>query len=333
MKIAVFGAGAVGGHIAARLANSGTPVSVVARGPHLKAIRENGLILQADDETIVSRVNATDKAAELGPQDFTIVSLKGPALAGALGSIAPLVGPDTRVLFAMNGLPWWFGDGMPVIDTPGMRATLDPSGTLRTLVPMDRLIWVSVSSGGTIAEPGVIRNMTPAFNALTLGYPDGRREPGIERIAALFSKAGYRTTITDDIRNAVWFKLLVNASLSMVATVTERNVSQTVSDPETRALVIACMHEILAIGRAIGIEGEADPVAMTEPAKHGTHRSSFLQDFAAGRPVELATTILAARDIARATGVAAPHLTSVAALVAARSADRVRTAKGFREKE
>jgi 2-dehydropantoate 2-reductase len=325
MNVAVFGAGAVGGHMAARLHRSGVPASVIARGAHLAAIRSKGLTLQAQGQTFTYQVLATDDPSSLGPQDVLIVSVKSTGLAAAIAGIKPLIGPRTRVMFAMNGLPWWFFDNKSDDQTARLKAGLDPDGLLRAIVPPERLIWGVVSSGGLIVEPGVIRSSS-ASNGLTIGYPDGRSDEAIVLLADMLGTAGYKMAISQDIRREIWFKLLLNAGQAMVATLAERDLLQTVSDPETREIVIACIREIMAIGAAIGIDVAADPVEMTNPARAMAHRPSFLQDLMAHRPLELPTTILAARDIGRAYGVSAPHLATVAALVAARSDDTVQRA-------
>lgn len=321
MKITVFGAGAIGGHLAARLTLCGTPVAVVARGAHLAAIQSHGITLKADDQTFNCTVVATDDPETLGVQDLVIVTVKRAGLRKALVSIGPLLGTDTRVLVAMNGLPWWFGDSLAPSHSALVKRLLDPDGTLAALLPAGRTIWGMIVAGGEILAPGVIVNSTPTINSLDIGYPDGRTDGAITLAAEVLNRAGFRTSVTDNIRSKIWFKLLLNAGQAMVATATERTALQTVSDPETRAIVVAVMYEILAIGHAIGVHVEADPLAITEPARSASHRSSFLQDLKAGRPLELSTTILAVRDIARAVGIPAPHLTTVAAIVAARSAD------------
>jgi 2-dehydropantoate 2-reductase len=324
MKITVFGAGAVGGHIAARLVMSGVEVNVVARGVHLNAIREYGLILRIENELVHCKVNATNRPAELGPQDLVIVSVKGTALPAAVDSIRSLVDMQTRVLFVMNGLPCWFADGLAITPTAALRKLLDPEGNIRDLVPVDRTIWGVVSSGGIIVEPGVIRNTTPNNNVLRLGYPDDREDAFIGGVTAMLVKAGYKANVSADIRVDIWLKLLINAGPVMVSAVTERDNLQTASDPKTRMVSIACMREIAEVGRKIGIDVEADFDAMTDPARAAPHRSSFLQDLEAGRPLELPSTILAVLELARNMRVPAPHLTTVAALIAARSADRAK---------
>lgn len=324
VRIAVFGAGAVGGQIAARLAASGAPVSLVARGAHLAAIRAAGLALVTEDGTIRAAVEASDRAADLGAQDLAIVSLKGTQLPQAVESIQPLVASHTRVLFAMNGLPWWFADGLPGPISAALRPYLDPLGNIGSIVPAERCIWGVVTAGAAIIAPGVIRSTTPGANSIVLGYPDDRMDEPLRQAVDLLARAGYRASVAPSIRHVIWSKLLTNAAQAMVATATNRSHVEVTSDPETRGVIIAVMREILAIGAAIGVELTADPVELTAPTRFGHHISSFLQDLRAGRPLELATTVLAVREISRASAIAAPHLTTLAAIVAAQSADAAR---------
>lgn len=320
-RIAIFGAGAVGGQIAARLANSGTSVSLIARGAHLAAIRAEGLALVTEDETIRTAVTASDQASELGVQDLAIIALKGTQLPQAVESIRPLIGSHTRVLFAMNGLPWWFTDELPAPIRAALQTCLDPLSNIGSLVPAERSIWGVVTAGAAIVGPGTIRSTTPGANSIVLGYPDDRTDEPLRQAVELLARAGYRASVAPVIRRAIWSKLLTNAAQAMVATATNRNHVEVTSDPETRGVIIAVMKEILAIGSAIGVDLAVDPVELTAPARFGHHVSSFLQDLRAGRPLELASTILAVRELGRATAVATPHLTTLAAIVAAQSAD------------
>lgn len=319
MKIAIFGAGAVGGHLAARLAASGTPVSVIARGLHLAAIREHGLTLIAGEDRVTVHPQASDHAADLGPQDIVIISVKGPSLQAAVEAAAPLIAAETRVLLVMNGLPWWFLDGLPVEPTPGLIRLLDPAGRMDAVIPRERAAAGVITSGGRIVAPGVIENTTPKSNILTLGFADGRANSLVAEFASLAVKAGYKSALTTDIRVAIWTKLFINAAAAMVAALVHRSTSETASDPELAALIQTCIEEIVAIGRAIGVSANVDPAAMIATMRGHHHRPSVLQDLEAGRPLELDATLLAVRDIARLKGVPAPHLTAIAALIAARN--------------
>ena len=328
-RIAIFGAGAVGGQIAARLATSGTPVSLIARGAHLAAIRAEGLALVTGGETIRAAVTASDQASDLGIQDLVIVALKGTQLPQAVEGIRPLVASHTRVLFAMNGLPWWFTDGLPAPIGAALRLYLDPLGNIGAIVPSERSIWGVVTAGAAIVGPGTIRSTTPGANSIVLGYPDDRTDEPLRQAVEVLARAGYRASVAPAIRRAIWSKLLTNAAQAMVATATNRDHVEVTTDPETRAVIIAVMHEILAVGTAVGVDLAADPVELSAPGRFGHHVSSFLQDLRAGRPLELASTILAVRELARATAIAVPHLTTLAAIVAAQSADAARARLRF----
>jgi 2-dehydropantoate 2-reductase len=320
MKFAVFGAGAVGGHIALRLAQSGQDTVLVARGRQLEAIRQRGLTLRTPEGSVTCPIHATDNPRTLGVQDVVVVAVKGTSLGAAVADIRPLIGGRTRILYAMNGVPWWFGEGGDPVLAAGLRRFLDPDGTISSLVPLDRLLWSMVLLGGAVVEPGVIVSSAPGPGSLAIGYPDGRVDAELEAICGALKQAGIDASIETEIRRKIWFKLLMNAGQATVATLCERSAVDTVSDPELRAIVVACMNEILQVGRAIGIGIDADPLAITEPSRHSAHRSSLLQDLQAGRPLELRPTIQAVRYIARFKGVATPHLDTVAALIAARSA-------------
>jgi 2-dehydropantoate 2-reductase len=318
MKITVFGAGSVGGHMAGRLVLSGQDVNVVARGAHLEAIQDNGLIVNIEAQSNRCAVTATDDGATLGPQDLVIVAVKGNTLATAVPEIRKLVGPQTHVLFLMNGLPAWFLQGS-ASETPALRTLLDPQDNIASIAAPGRIIWGVINSGGTIEQPGVIRSTTPKNNAVKLGQPDGAPGEFIQQVAALLSKAGYTTEVSTNIRRDIWQKLAVNVSLALTAAVLEWDNRATVADPETRGVVIGCLQEMAAIGKAIGIEIATNFDATMDPARIAPHRSSFLQDLLAKRPLELPTTILAVREIARAAQVQAPHVTTIAALIDGRA--------------
>lgn len=293
-------------------------------------MQDRGLRLQIEDKIHTVDVRAVENPADLGAQDLLIVSVKGPSLPEAISSMAPLVNGQTRVAFVMNGLPWWFADGLPVNMTPELRRSLDPAGKFGSLAPLERTIWGVITSGGAVGAPGLIRSITPNVNMVIFGYPDNREDDFIRDVSALFKGAGYDASISKNIRKSIWQKLLLNVSQAMVATVTNHNHLQVTTDPETRALTMAIMQEVLAIGEVIGLPLDANPLSMTDPKRYGTHVSSFLQDLRAGRPLELDSTILAVRNIARAKGISAPSLTAVAAIVSALSADHAAEYRAMR---
>lgn len=327
MKICVFGAGGVGGTLAVRLALAGADVSVVVRGANLEAIAANGLLIQlADGGELHARPKASNDPHELGVQDVVVFSVKHAALVGAIRSAAPMIGKDTLLIFTMNGLPWWFADSMNFESTPELRKLLDPSGELGGLIPLDRWVACAISSGNRIVRPGVVVNTTPTGNAMTMGYATPRQDPRLEAFAVHARAGGYRVTLTDRIRDEMWRKLLVNAGLGPVSTMTQRTHKETCMDPATRAVAIASINNILAVGKAIGIELEMDAREMTEPTTMPAHTTSFLQDLLANRPLEISNGLLAVRELSRIKGLSTPHLDVMAALMAARSDDAAKAA-------
>lgn len=320
-KVAVLGAGGVGAHLAARLHLAGANVTLIARGRTLEAVQDRGLTLLAGEETHRVDVAVTDDPRALAHQDLWIVSVKERDLRIALERVAPCLSPASRVLFVMNGLPWWFHRTVNQVGQQALQSVLNVDPALEQLVSCDQVLWGVIVAGGVVIEPGVVRNTTPGRNALEIGAPSGLLDDELHLIVSMVEQAGFRASASAEIHKRIWAKLLLNAGQAMVATACERTPLKTVSDPETRGLVVATMEEILEVGRAIGIRIDADPIAMTEPSRSASHQSSFLQDLHAGRPLELNTTILAVRDVARVLNVPVPSLSAVAAIVAARSND------------
>jgi len=319
-RVCVFGAGAIGAQIAVRLSQAGVPVCVVARGAHLAAIRARGLTLRAHGrDEVRAQLAASDDPRTLGRQDFVVFAVKKRDLHAALEAAAPMLAAGTRAIFAMNGLPWWFLRGLGVTPTPELIACLGEAGAARS-VPLERWISCVVTLGGRVVAPGVVLGTTPGENGLCLGYADGRVDEAIERFAALARAGGFGVRVSTAIRRELWAKLLVNAGIAPVATVADRTVSETCADPETRNLVIRVMEEILATGRALGLEVDADPAQTTRPDRAPPHVPSLLQDLRAGRALEIDNGILAVRALARILDVPAPHLEAVAALLSARAA-------------
>ena len=200
-----------------------------------------------------------------------------------------------------------------------LRALLDPEANIGSIVPAERVIWGVINSGGTIEAPGVIRSTTPKNNAVKLGSVNDVQVDFIQVLAAILTKAGYAAEVSSNIRRDIWQKLTGVVGMAMTAAVLGWDNRATVADPETRGVVIDSMKEMAAIGKAMGIEIAANFEAAMDPARIAPHRSSFLQDLEAGRTMELPSTILAAREIARAAGVDAPHVSTIAALISGRS--------------
>jgi 2-dehydropantoate 2-reductase len=315
MRICVFGAGAVGGHLAAKLAAAGHDVSAVARGAQLQAIRQNGFKLVHGEQEIRGKVRASDRAADLGPQDFVIVTLKAPALSGAAGEIARLLGPETAVVFAQNGVPWWYGAGLEAGDHAGRPkppelARLDPGARLKEAIAPGRVIGAVIYSANDLVEPGVVKNHTPGNNMLVVGECDDRASERIARLRAALQASDMFSPPTADIRQSVWNKLLLNLGTSTLCLLAGRSVGEMRADPQLAAIEKRVREEGRAVARAHGIDPEGAPARPSGSHASGTirHKPSILQDYEAGRPMEVEAQLAAPLVFARASGVATPTL-------------------------
>jgi 2-dehydropantoate 2-reductase len=290
-SITVVGAGAIGGLIAARiarLAHSGTQVSVLARGAQLDAIRRDGLtIIESEDERYTVGVNATQDAATLGAQDIVFVCLKGQALAQSAASLAPLVGPDTHIVSAMNGVPWWFLSDFGRAHANGRLESVDPGGAVSAALPPAQASGCVVHLSSSIAAPGVIRN--------------GRGN--------LLTEAGFDVQAPESIQHEIWAKLWGNMTMNPISALTRSTADVILDDPLTAQLVAAVMTEARTIGEALGIG-----LAMTIEERNaitrklGAFKTSMLQDVEAGRTLEVEALLGAPYELAQRAGIAAPSL-------------------------
>jgi 2-dehydropantoate 2-reductase len=291
-------------------------VSVVARGPNLAAIRERGLVLNTGEQRIAARVRASDTPADLGPQDVVLATLKATSLAALAEGIGPLLHRDTAVVFAQNGVPWWYAQGLsPSRPQPPDLSRLDPGGVLARSIAPRHVVGGVIFSANTVVEPGVISNATPLNNRLSLGETDDRPSARLDALRAVLTKAGIASPPVDDIRAVVWNKLLMNL-MSAVAALTEQPGKIMLADAEVGEVIYALIREGIAIGAAHGVA--------LEPVTPNTtmHKPSILQDYEAGRPMEVEALLQAPLAFARAAGVPAPILQVVTALVAHRATAR-----------
>jgi 2-dehydropantoate 2-reductase len=315
MKTTIFGAGAVGGHLAARLGAAGAEVAAVARGAQLAAIQERGITLHIADERYHARIRATDRPETLGRQDLVIVTVKSSVLPQMAASIAALVGPDTAVVFAMNGIPWWY---LYRLDGGGPRpdlSRLDPDGALAREIGCERVIGCMINSANEVIEPGVIRNSPMTKNKFTLGEPDGTLSPRMRAISAELGRYGLEVPVTETIRVEIWDKLLRNLSTSPICSLTGEPIGVIGRHPELYETSRSLMREGLAVCAAHGID-----VADNFESSYGTrptspHKSSMLQDFERGRPPEIDGILTAIQAFARAAEVPTPTIDAVTALV------------------
>jgi len=308
MKVCIVGAGAIGGLIGTRLAASrSTSVSALARGVTLQALREHGWRLTSSKETVHAPLaGASDSAAELGIQDLVIVALKGQHLPVLAPSLGPLLGPSTVVLPMMNGVPWWFGHGVPTLGTEPL-SSVDPGGAIARAIPHEHVLGGVVHAAAQAIEPGLAVHRMG--NGLIIGEPRGGMSERAARVVALLAQAGFETTQSEHIRHDVWYKLWGNLTMNPVSALTGATADRILDDDLVRAMCSAAMHEAAAIGARIGC-----PIAQQPEARHavtrklGAFKTSMLQDVEAGRAIELDAIVTAVHELGQRVGVATPTI-------------------------
>lgn len=322
MKIAVFGAGAIGSYVGARLFEAGQQVTLIARGPHLAAMAKDGLGLRARGGSMRRiRVPCSGDSGVLGPQDYVLLTLKAHQVPAACPAIAPLLGPGTAVVTAQNGLPWWYFYGLegPFRDRP--IACVDPGNVQwRTIAPT-RAIGCVIYPAAEIAEPGVVEIVSgEELDRLPLGEPDGSRSERAERIGRALVAAGFKAPIKRDIRTEIWVKLWGNLAFNPVSALTGATLAEIARDPGTRGVVEAMMCEGEAVAGRLGV---AMPVAaerrIAGAESVGLHKPSMLQDLERGRMIELDALLGSVAELGRLVGVATPMLDAVYALTRQRA--------------
>ena len=315
MKICIYGIGAVGGMIAARLAAEGSSeVSAVARGATLAALQANGVRLQSDERTTHAPIRAAASPAELGVQDVVVVSVKGPALPAVAAGIAPLLGPETVVLSAMNGVPWWFFDGIAG-PCGGMHLeSVDPGGVVTAAIPASRVIGCVVHLNAGTPEPGLVLHRMG--NGLIVGEPDGSASPRVQRIAQVLAGAGFDVTTSSRIQNDIWYKLWGNLTFNPVSALTGASGDRILADPLVLAFCTAAMEEAARIGERIGCAIKETPQQRHAVTRRlGAFRTSMLQDVEADRPLEIDAIVGAVKEIGERVGVATPTIDALLGLV------------------
>ncbi|RWN31347.1 MAG: 2-dehydropantoate 2-reductase [Mesorhizobium sp.] len=315
MKITIFGAGAIGGYLAAKLAITGrTDLSIVARGAHLEAIKADGLRLIEDGQEISVPVRAAAKADELGAQDYVVLALKAHSLSPALDQIAPLLGAHTSVVTMQNGVPWWYfhGVGGPLEGT--RLNAVDPGGAIWQRIGPDRVIGSVVYPAVEVDAPGLIRHVEG--KRFSLGEPSGERSERVTLLAEEMVKAGLQAPVREDIRSEIWVKLWGNLSFNPISALTGSTLAAIVADDGTRALARTMMLEAQAIGESLGVRF---PIAVDRRIKGagdvGEHKTSMLQDLERGRPMEIDALVSAVQELGRLTDRPTPTIDAVLALV------------------
>lgn len=319
-NIGIVGAGAIGGWLGAGLARSGCKVSFLARGDTLAALQTHGLRLQSGSAdahgalpTQTHAVRASSSAQELGVQDLVIIAVKAPALREVARQIAPLIGANTVVMTAMNGVPWWFLQGFGGVLTNHQLSSVDADGDIAAAIPASKIVGCVVHASCSVTAPGVIRH---GFgNTLIVGEPSGEITPRVTALAELLEQAGFEAPIAKHIQRDIWFKLWGNMTMNPVSAITGATTAQVLDDDLVRGFCSAVMLEAKEIGARLGISIDQQPDdrhAVTR--KLGAFKTSMLQDVEAGKAVELDALVGAVQELGQLTQVATPYTNALLGL-------------------
>lgn len=317
-RICIFGAGAIGGLIGARLAASGTAVTLIGRGAHLAAMRETGLRLQSASGESVLHPACIDGPHEAGPQDAVILCVKAPALPEAAEAVAHLLGPHTVLVSAGNGAPWWYFHGLAGPYAGHRLESVDPGGRLAASLPSGRVLGAVVYAAAEIVAPGIVRHRSG--NRIVLGDPTGALGEEMATLAALLTAAGFEARVAPDIRGEIWSKLWGNLAFNPLSVLTGATLDRLAREPESQGVARRMMAEAQEVGQRLGV---AFPMAIDRRiaavADYGPHKTSMLQDYERGRPIELDALLGAVAEMGRLVGVATPVCEIVLGLVRQRA--------------
>jgi 2-dehydropantoate 2-reductase len=316
MRICIVGAGAIGGYLGAKLAQAGADLTLIARGAHLEAIRRDGLAVEYADgaRDLVRPALATDDMTAAGPQDYVVVAVKAQGLSALAGPMRALYGPETAVVYAQNGIPWWYFLRYGGEHEGRRIEAVDPGGAIAAQTEIERVIGCVVYPAATLSGPGVIRHIEG--NRFTLGEPDGTKSERAQRLSQLLGSVGLRAPVRPDIRNELWLKLWGNLSFNPISALTRATLDQIIAEPLTYALAAAMMAEAQQVAERLGVRFAVSIERRIKMAEEiGAHKTSMLQDIEAGRTTEVDALVGAVAELGRLTGVPTPHIDAVYASV------------------
>lgn len=318
MKICIFGAGAIGGYMAAKLVQAGVDVSIVARGPHLAAMQDKGLtLIEEGHDPVTLPVRATSNATELGPQDYVILTLKAHSVPGVVGAMQPLFGPQTTLVHGVNGVPWWYfhKHGGPLEGT--RLQSVDPGDVQWNGFGPDRVLGCVVYPAAEVSQPGTIHHIEG--NRFSLGEPDGSKSDRATALSQALQAAGLKAPVRPRLRDEIWVKLWGNLSFNPISALTHATLDVLCTDPGTRDVARRMMIEAQAIAESLGVTFPIDVERRIDGgAAVGAHRTSMLQDLTAGRPMEIDALVGSVQELGRITGIPTPTVDTVLALIALR---------------
>lgn len=323
MRVGIVGAGAIGGFIGVPLARAGHDISVLARGRTLHALSTENWVVERNGVAAEARARASDNARDFGVQDIVVIAVKGPALADAAAAIQPMLGSDTIVVPAMNGVPWWFLlEGTGSLPPVALRS-VDPEGRIARTLPLGQVVGCVVHASAYVVAPG--RVMHQAGNMLIFGEPRGGASARVSRLARLFADAGVDIVESENLRRDIWYKLWGNMTMNPISAIVRANSDRILADDLVRAFMARVMEEAREIGRGIGCEiTESVEARMDVARKLGAFKTSMLQDAEANRPLEIDSILAAPQEIARLLRLETPNLDTLLGLARLYAAGRPR---------
>jgi 2-dehydropantoate 2-reductase len=321
VKLCIFGAGAIGAYLGVELTRGGVDVTLIARGPHLRAMKKNGVTLRIGNEEHVAHPRCSDDPAEIGPQDYIFITLKAHSVPGVCAAMQPLLGPDSAVVTAANGLPWWYFHKLAGPWENHRVKAVDPDDTQWRRLGPERAIGCVVYPAAEIIAPGIVE-VQPHLsqNRLPIGEPDGSRSERAKALSQALIAAGFKAPVRADIRSDIWIKLWGNLAFNPISALTGATLEDIAGDGETRALARAMMVEGQAVAEKLGARFPIDvDKRINGAAAVGAHRTSMLQDLTLGRPMEIEALVGAVAELGRLVGIATPMIDAVYALARRRA--------------
>lgn len=318
MKICIYGAGAIGGFLGAELAAAGEDVTLIARGPHLAAMRANGLTLIRNGERRTAKVLCFENPAEAGVQDYVVITLKAHSVPGIVPHLKPLLGPESAVVWGVNGVPWWYFHGLDGPWRDRKLASVDPGDVQWNGIGPERIIGCIVYPACEVIEPGVVQHVEG--DRFTLGEPSGEKTERATKLSEALIRAGLKAPVRPRIRDEIWIKLWGNLCFNPISALTHATLDVIATDPGTRAVARAMMLEAQAIGEALGVKFGLDvDKRIAGAAAVGAHKTSMLQDLERGRPMEIDALVAAVAEMGAMLGLATPTIDTVLALIRQRA--------------
>jgi 2-dehydropantoate 2-reductase len=321
VKLAIYGAGAIGAYLGIELALGGVDVSLIGRGPHLAAMKANGARLRVGGSEKVAHPRCTEEPAELEPQDVVIIALKAHSVPAICARLQPLLGPQTAVVTAVNGIPWWYFYRLKgAYENRRVRA-VDPDDVQWTRIGPERALGCVIYPAAEIVAPGVVEVQPHlSSNRLPIGEPSGERTARAEALSKALIATGFKSPVRPDIRTDIWVKLWGNLAFNPISALTTSTLVDLVRDPGTRAVARAMMVEGAQIAEALGVRFPIGVDARIKGAEEvGAHRTSMLQDLTLGRPMEIDALVLAVAELGDLVGIETPAIDTVYALVRRRA--------------